>query len=363
MKKYKLVALVLLSLFLMINTSTCKRNNVTDPGNPGPTGRSITLSGSAEPDTIALPTPNHALITIRATRYDPDAPDPYGPANNEKIVLQPGAYGRFDEYNTYETVSKYTNSSGIVTWKYIIPPANSPRISTTDYIKAILVDEQDPNDTSNSLLVPVNIIPFKEQDYIIISGIIEDQFSSKKIGNVIVELSTGATYKTGSRGKYSFTISGGKTLGWYGTITPNKDGATFIPTSIELGSETAPIYWDMTTQNFYAVVKQAIQSSQTAITTDNTDQTHTVLIYCTPDDDFHAAFTATSSASWIQVRLTAADPWVGSLTSETPTNIQIHIDAYVTTGILSRTGSVQISAISPANAVSSTIITITQDYQ
>ncbi|MCK5056499.1 MAG: hypothetical protein KAT34_07585 [Candidatus Aminicenantes bacterium] len=363
MKKYKLATLVLVSIFLMINTSTCKRNNAGDPDNIGPTGHSITLSGSANPDTVTMPTPNYTLITIKATRYDPDAPEPYAPANNEKIVLQPGAYGRFDGYNVNNTVSKYTNSSGIVTWKYIIPPTYTPRISTTDYIRAILVNEQDPNDTSISLLVPVNIVPFQEKNYIIISGTIIDQFSNKKVKNVVVELSTGAVYKTGSTGVYTFTIYGGATLGWYGDITPTKEGATFIPATIALGSEDAPIYSDYTGQNFYAVVKQEIQSSRTEIEvvagSGGGYVTEMLYIYCSPDATFRATFIASSSVGWIEVGLTNTGPWSGSLTSTSPRNIHIKIDDNITGAV--RTGDVVITAISPENAVSSVTISIKQE--
>lgn len=361
MKKYKLAAVILVSVFLMVNTFTCKRNSAVDPDIIGPTGHSITLSGSADPDTITMPSLNHTIVTIKATRYDPKAPNPYAPANNEKIVLQPGVYGKFEGFQVNNTVSKYTNSSGIVTWKYIIPPAYEPRISTTDYIKAILVNEQDPNDTSNSLWVPINIIPFQEKDYIIISGTIRDQYSNRTVENVVVELSTGNVDKTGRNGVYSFQIIGGATLGWYGDIKPTKEGVTFIPASITLGSETNPVYSDRTGQDFYAVIKQTIQASQTKIETNATDQRHTVYIYCTPDNNFHATFTATSSANWIQVRLTDADTWGGSLTATTPTNLQIHIDVY-SGGAAARTGSVQIAAISPENAVSTVTITVSQDY-
>lgn len=364
MKKNIFIIIIALGL-IIINTSACKRNSSTDPGNLGPTGRGITLAGSADPDTLTLPSPNITWVEIKATRYNPDAPEPYSPANGESIVLEPGV-GRFEGYNLGTNVTKTTNASGIVRWKYIIGPEvqGSIRINTTDYVQAILVDNQDPSDTSNYCVIPVNIIPFQQKDYITVSGRVIDQFSNKGVENVIIELSTGGVTKTPGRGTFSFTIWGGASQGWSGDITPTLEGASFIPSSATWGTEDSPIYSDIY-QTFYALVKQAIAVSRPEIYIDNSGSSatgETVYVYCTPDAEFAANFYASSSANWINISTTGnIGSHTGSISGTTPMNIYITIDAYPL-ATTDRTGTVDITATSPQNAVSSVTISITQAF-
>jgi len=359
MKKNIFIIIIAMGL-IIISTSACKRNSSTDPGTIGPTGRGITLAGSADPDTLTLPNPNHTWIEIKATRYNPEAPEPYSAANNESIVLEPGI-GRFEGYNMGTNITTTTNASGIVRWKYIIGTdvQKSIRINTTDYVQAILVDQQDPSDTSNYCVIPVNIIPFQQKDYITISGRVIDQFSNKGVENVVVELSTGGVTKTPGTGRFSFTIWGGASQGWSGDITPTLEGASFIPSSATWGTDDSPIYSDIY-QTFYAVLKQAIAVSRPEINVTNAGSSQeTAYVYCTPDATFAATFYASSSASWIRISLTNGGPYSGSVTGTTPTNIYITIDANASG--TDRDGTIDITATSPQNAVSSVTITINQE--
>jgi hypothetical protein len=359
MKKNILVA-VLFVAFVLINTSACKRNNAAAPDDFGPVGHGITLSGSADPDTLTLPTPNSTWIEIKATKYNPAATEPYSPAVNEKVVLQPGI-GRFEGYDLGANVSKTTDSSGIVRCKYIIGASvqNAIRINTTDYIEVILVDEQDPSDTSNYCLIPLSIVPFQEKDYTIVSGRVIDQFSNKGVADVVIELSTGGVAKTARGGTFSIYIYGGASLGWYGDITPTKEGAGFIPSKATFGSEDAPVYSDIY-QTFYAVVKQAIQVSRPELNLDNSGSTsEAVYVFCSPDADFAATFIANTSASWIKVGTISTDANYGSITGTTARYIYIGIDG--NSSLAARDGTVDITVTTPQNAVSSATITINQD--
>lgn len=360
MKKNIFVIIIAVGL-IIINNSACKRNSSTDPGKLGPTGHGITLAGTADPDTLTLPSPNITWVEIKATRYNPDAPAPFSAANNERIVLEPGL-GRFEGYNAGTNVTKTTNSSGVVRWKYIIGTTTqqSIRINTTDYIRATLVDQQDPSDTSVYCIIPVNIIPFQERDYITISGRVIDQFSNRGVENVIIELSTGGVAKTPGRGTFSFTIWGGSSQGWTGDITPTLEGASFIPSSATWGTEDSPIYSDIY-QTFYALVKQAIQVSREEINVGAGAATENVYVYCAPDATFAASFYASSSASWINISLTNGGPYSGSISGTTPTNIYIQIGDNSAVGTDARDGTIDITATSPQNAVSSVTITINQE--
>lgn len=359
MKKYTIVVVMMVVALGLLNTTACKRNSSADPGKIGPTGHSITLSCSPDPDTINLPTPNHTIIRIKTTKYDPDT-ETFGPAVNRNIVLQPGYYGRFDGYNTNTNITVNTGTDGNVSRKYIIPQNAPVRVNTAEYITAILVNDLDPSDTSNNCVITIYIIPFRTNDYIKITGTIKDQFTNKGVKDVVVELSTGGVAKTNRSGFYTLYAYGAASSGWFGDITPTKEGASFLPASRTLGSADSLIYTDIPGQDFYAIVKQAIQVSRPQMNfTSGASGTESVYVFCTPDTNFNATFVASTSATWVRIGTGSADVNYSSITGTTPRYIYVEVDANATGE--ARDATIDFVATNPANAVSTTTISIAQE--
>jgi hypothetical protein len=355
MKKHVLVIAVIMAFLAVMSLTSCKRASVDDPNKDGPTGHSITLSGSANPVTLYISQGKpdaYSLLTVSATQHDGN------PATGREIILESGAYGFLQD--TKISVKLNTGGSGVVNSLYRIPQGTDVRISTTIYIKATLIDEQKPADASIYCYVPIQVIPYTPNDYIRVSGTIIDQYSNRGVGNVVIELSTGGATKTGGSGGYSFNIYGGASLGWYGDITPTKENVKFIPAKISLGSEDAPIFHDVTGVNFYAVVKQTIVVTPTEMSFNNAASgAVSAYVYCTPDANFRATFIASSSATWLELGTSSGDVNYSSVTTTTPTNIYLRVGANGT-GI-ERTATVTITVISPENASGTVTINVYQE--
>lgn len=356
MKKYIIIIAMIMVFLAVMNLTSCKRASIDDPDKDGPTGHSITLSGSANPLTLYISQGKpdaYSLITVSATQHDGT------PATGRDIILESGSYGFLQD--TKISLKLNTGGSGLVNSLYRIPQGTDVRISTTIYIKATLIDEQKPADASVFCYVPIEIIPYLPNDYIRISGTVIDQYSNRGVKNVIIEVSTGGATKTGGNGGYSFNIYGGASLGWYGDITPTKESVKFIPAKITLGSEDAPVLHDVTGVNFYAVVKQTVVVNPTEMSfTSDPSGAVSAYVYCTPDTAFVATFIASSSADWLTLGTSSGDVGYGSITTTTPTNIYLRVGANNAVGAKERTATVSITVISPENAVSTATLSITQ---
>ncbi len=356
MRKYILLTMIIVVVLGMVNITSCKRATVEDPDTIGPTGRAVTLTGTAYPGTLHVPETLDrvtSLITVTATTYEGK------PAAGRNIFFESGGYGYFAGGNFSYT--KQTNANGVASITYVIPRGTDVRIDTQVYIKATLEDEQGIVDPDISCLIPLHIIPYQQKDYIAISGRIRDQYTSAGVKGVIVELSSGEVVLSSSSGDYSVLVLWGTSQGWYGTITPTKEGVKFIPTRISRGSDDSPIYWDLYNMNFYAVVKQAIAANPLQLNFTNTGGTAQVYVYCTPDTSYNANFnTNNGGLGWILLGTNSADINYSTINGRTPMYIWIRVGANSTGQ--ARTTNLVILATSPDN-VAGTSVTVKIDQE
>ena len=123
MKKTFLLYFIFFILVIgFISNTSCKRRSNEDPVMGGPSGFRIILSGTANPSTLYVPTSEPAvssLITVTALNNDGT------PASGRNIVFQVDIYGYFENYQI--TDIRETNSSGVATITYYIPPGTCIR--------------------------------------------------------------------------------------------------------------------------------------------------------------------------------------------------------------------------------------------
>ncbi len=346
----KIMVIILTSLALLSVLPSCKRNKAADPDQIGPTGHSITLSGEANPLTMYIPNDETTLLTIRAVNLDGT------PAVNKEIVLEAGYHGYFEgrRYSTTRT----TNTNGVVQVTYVINKGSDVRVNTTVYITATLVDEQNSGDANVNCVVPVQVVPEFQNDYIVVSGSITDQFTGKAVPEVVVSLDSGEATITDRSGLYSILVWGASTYGWYGTITPEKSGISFIPGTIDIGSESSPVYWDMPGQDFFTTSSDTFAVDFNTFSITNVAQTFQVYVYTTPNPTNNVKFLATSSsASWLEVGATISN-FYSHVQSQTPR--YLYIKVYANGTGVARSGIIRIIASDQPN-MSTLDITVNQD--
>jgi hypothetical protein len=241
---------VIVALFIgFLSTTSCKRSKVEDPNMTGPAGFRIILSGTANPSTIYVPesgTPAEpCIITVIAKDNQGNNVD------NKDVIFQEGGYGYF-EGNQISAVEKTVN--GIADMKYYISSTVNINTTVTTYITVTLVDDGRLDSTLAQIRddIPVIIIPYKTEG-VIIHGHIRTP-AGNGVGEVAVELlgtdgHASDVTVTRPSGSYEFFVI----AGWYGIITPSKEGYSFVPADYTF-TDLNPVILDIMNLDFTAVL-------------------------------------------------------------------------------------------------------------
>ena len=360
MKKYTLIAILVIGLIGLLNISSCKRTVVDDPAVTGPAGFRIVLSLTANPSTLYVPSDlpeTSSLITAVARNNDGS------PASNKEVVFQLGEkgsdYGFFEGYVI--TDSRTTNANGVAQITYFLPSNFYSRKGDTQVeIKAVLQDDGrlDHHPLSHIMdSVPIRIIPHTKKEMVMITGwVFEDMINMVGLQDVVIS----AVGDGG--GPYDSTMTVSRASGswevyvpwyWTGTIAASRTGYAFSPTSYII---TTPLIADVHDRNFIgtATVAPTLTADVTTISAlyqGNPTFTVTVQNSTTADP---ITCQVSSNASWITV---------SNITNGGVTTFQfdITIDDQLSSGDPARTGTVTILATIPAVGVSGSPVTITVD--
>ncbi|MCP4218766.1 MAG: BACON domain-containing protein [bacterium] len=227
MKKFILIAIVLITAIGILSISSCKRNGVADPERIGPAGFRIIMSGAANPATLYIPESEptvSALITVTAKNNDAT------PVVGKKVVFQTGYYGYFNNYQISDV--RTTDSTGTAQVTFYIPQYSNIKTTVSDTITVTLVDDGrlDSSHGQISDSIPIRIVPYMQQGFIVqghcytpagngVSGIVVNMTGS--------EGSATATMVTHSGGRYEFYVAGG----WTGEVTAASETYSFNPES------------------------------------------------------------------------------------------------------------------------------------
>jgi hypothetical protein len=248
MKIKKYIGLPLLIVMMIggiFTMNSCKRSKVEDPGTHKPSGFYISLSGTASPSTLYLPTVDSVVestITVKALKNDGT------PAAGYPVVFEAGSVGYFEGYRYSD--ERNTNINGTTQIRYYV---SNVRGTLMNQITATLRDDRRlDNPALGSVVdyIPLKIIPAFPQG-IVLSGEVRNP-EGNGIEGVVILLegadgnASGVTV-TRPRGNYEFFVA----AGWYGSITPDSPGYTFVPANYTFDSFNA-VYFDMDNLDFIA---------------------------------------------------------------------------------------------------------------
>lgn len=348
--KKKPILLILAVILGLIFAGSCKRSAVDDPDMNPPSDIRISLNGTANPSTLYVPAGQPAVNSlIEVIAHNNDG----SPARNKEIIFQCGTYGYFEGYTL--STRRWTNDIGKAQIYYYIGAGTEVCVDTQIYVSATLVDAGRTDSMSSQIydMIPIIIIPYEQEYSISISGKISNTATKLGVEGVIVELSTGQVTLTRSSGNYGFTVG----YGWFGSITPQREGSTFAPDSI---TYTDPVTYDLTGQNFYELSTLTLSSDVTTLSFTIGGGSSSAYIFVRPDVNSIASIIANSSVSWAQVGTSSIGPWTNSVTGTTPTFIYINVDPNIT-GV-KRTAGITVISTNPSNMAGSPLtITISQD--
>ncbi len=341
MKKTFLLYFIFFILVIgLISNTSCKRRSSVDPVMGGPAGFRIILSGTANPSTLYVPTSEPAvssLITVTALNNDGT------PASGRNIVFQVDIYGYFENYQI--TDIRRTNSSGVVTITYFIPPATCIRGTAYTEIKATLVDDGRLDSIHAEIIdfIPIKIIHHTDLANITISGNVWS-ITGEGLGEVpiLLECSSGnesGVAVTRSSGSYEFYV----TRGWTGTVTPDLENWEFTPTEYTFDT---PLYEDEHDVNFIAAFtgSDSLRADISEWNVSAEGGTQVVNVY-NVSGDFVIYYMLLPSHNWIHV-----SPTYGN----TPGSFVITVDEN-TTGEDRTGGTVTIIATDPQGSGEITI--------
>lgn len=340
--------IIVIAAIGMLSIASCKRNKSNEPEVTGPAGFRIILSGTANPSTLYVPEnpqPVSSLITITALNNDGT------PVVGKDVIFQEnGGYGYFNNYQvSYKTI---TNASGMATATYFVPASTGASATLMTYITVTLVDDGRLDSTVAQVqdTIPIKIVPYLEVGFEI-SGYIRTP-AGNGVGDVTVRLEgqDGHTIGFGITqppGGYKFYVESG----WYGTITPEKDGYTFLPGSVTISSDL-PVSRNMTDMDFIAMFAAgdtlAVDVSSWTVGPDG--GTQAINVYNSTGDT-GISYTVIPDSSWLHV-----NPMSGN----TPGSFTITADQNDTT--TARNGSITITATnSSASGISISVSQTAQD--
>lgn len=249
MKRWTLWFVIAALLIGFLSTASCKRKGQPEPDMTGPAGFRIILSGTANPSTLYVPESQpavYSVITITALNNDGS------PVVGKDVIFQESGFGYFENYQISDV--RTTDGSGVVRINYFIPPNANVKANITTYITAILVDDGRLDSSQAQIRdnIPIIIIPYKTEGVVIHGHVLTP--AGNGVGEVVVELLGADGHArdvtvTRSSGSYEFYVI----AGWYGTITPSKDGYSFIPTEYSFTDQN-PVYMDMLNLDFTAII-------------------------------------------------------------------------------------------------------------
>ncbi len=239
---------VLVSGILMLTMNSCKRNKEGDPSVIPNAGFRISLSGTANPSTLYVPetgAPVFSQIRVRALHSNGS------PAQGFDVIFREGIYGYFNSYRN--TVLDTTDSQGMAEATFFLPPGANIKADVMTNVIVTLVDNGRLDSSISAVedIIPIRLIPYVLQG-IVIRGRINTPAGNGVEGiSVVLDgdigLADGVTV-TRPNGSYEFYVA----PGWYGTITPNSTGYTFVP-DLYTFDETAPINYDRYDLDFIAI--------------------------------------------------------------------------------------------------------------
>lgn len=314
-RKNNLIYLIILvSVIGLLTGTSCKRNSVPDPDTHNPAGFRIILSGVADPSTLYIPQGEPAvssLITVTALNNDGT------PVVGRSVVFQVSSYGYLNNYQISDVQT--TNQSGMAHRTFFIPAQTNIRSTTLTEVKVTLIDDGRLDSTVAQITdtIPIKIIPYMEQG-LIIHGNVRTP-TGNGVGEVTILLegedgNSSAVTVTRPSGSYEFFVPSG----WYGTITPDASGYSFVPDVITFTSANA-IYQDTYNQDFVAIFAGGNNLATDVESWDNIPQqggTITVNVY-NGTGDSSISYIVLPNAEWITVNPT---------TGYTPGSFTITVD-------------------------------------
>lgn len=343
-QKFLIYCIVLITVIGLLAGTSCKRKSQEDPEMQGPAGFRIILSGTADPATLYVPAAEPAvstLITVTARNNDGT------PVAGKQIIFQTGSYGYLDNYQVSDV--RTTSAGGTAQITFFIPPMANIKATATTYVTATLVEDGRLDSVHGQVTdsIPVRIIPYAEQGFIIHGHVWTPAGNGVGEVSIVAEGADGngsALAVTRPSGSYEFYVGSG----WYGTITPEAEGYTFIPSVITI-TDANPVMQDRYYQDFTAVFAGGNNLATDVGTWDNISpngDTLSVSVYNVTGDS-GISYIVIPDAEWIHV---------SPSTGVTPGSFTITVDAN-TTGE-DRAGTITVSATDTAS--SETTININQ---
>jgi len=246
-----ILSILILSFLLggLLITTSCKRTKESDPDMIPNAGFRISISGTANPSTLYVPVSQpyvSSQISVKALNNDGS------PATNYNVIFQVGQYGYLDGYKLSDV--RTTDSNGSVNHLFFLPAgANIKGEIMTQLYVTLADDGRLDNQTLSEIydVIPIRIVPAIQQGVLIHGDVLTPNGSG--VEGVAIQLDGDGSYSDGvtvtrASGSYDFYVSGG----WYGTITPNAAGYTFIPDSYTF-DQTNPIVNDRQNLDFVAI--------------------------------------------------------------------------------------------------------------
>jgi len=238
---------VLVSGILVLTMTSCKRNKEGDPGMIPNAGFRISLSGTANPSTLYVPDsgqPVFSEIIVRALNSNGT------PAEGFDIIFREGLFGYFNNYKN--SVVATTDSQGRAQATFFLPPGASIKADIMTNVTATLVDNGRLDNSLSAVedIIPIRLVPYVTQGIIIHGRITTPSGNGVEGVSVILDGEIGlaeAITVTRPSGSYEFFVA----PGWYGTVTPNSEGYSFVPPSYNF-DVSAPIISDIYNLDFVA---------------------------------------------------------------------------------------------------------------
>jgi len=295
MKISKYIGLPLLIVLVIsgiLTTNSCKRSKVQDPNMNKPAGFYISLSGTANPSTLYLPSLDseaETVITVKALKNDGT------PAAGYPVVFEAGSVGYFLGYRYSD--ERTTDLSGAA---QIIYRVSNIRSELMNQVTATLRDNTRLDMAGVTDSIPIKIIPAFPQGITLHGRVYSPEGTG--IEGVVIEMAgadgnaSGITV-TRPQGGYDFYVASG----WYGTITPNSPGYTFVPQEYTF-VDTSPVYFDMMDLDFIAYFESGntLAADVTAWDVEAEGGTQEVNVF-NATGDAEIDYTVTPDSPWIHV--------------------------------------------------------------